>query len=713
MEEEITGTITNIIYVNNENYFVIALAKTEKGSITIKGVTASIRKKMDFKAKGVWVNDKVYGEQFNFSSFDEMIPTTLDGIERYLCSGMIKGIGPVTAKLLTKTFGEDTLNVMDETPEKILDIKGIGEKKAQQILESIKKQKSVRTVMLFLKKYNITDSLAAKIYKVYGNDTIKKITDDPYRISEDIHGIGFKKADEIAMSMGVELFSEKRIVMGLLYTLNQASESKDTFLTEDELVKRASSVDILNLPDKTVRSVLPAFELSGKTINDEGRYYIPSNYHMECALAKMISERAKSDMFDDEISTNSFDMSKFDGFSDEQKEAIRNAATAKIMVLTGGPGTGKTTTLKGILEMYEKMNLRVLLAAPTGRAAKRMSESTGRTASTIHRLLEWQEGMFTRNQANPLSGDALVVDECSMINLYLMHSLVSAMPKRMKLILVGDVDQLPPIGCGSPFRDMINSECIPVARLTKIYRQSGQSKIITNAHLINSGKMPDLTNSENTDFFFFRINSPERMREQVLRMMTGTVKKKFGFSCEDIQVLTPTRKITDQLGSIQLNNLIQSELNPEGEYIASGPYRFRNGDKVMQNTNNYELGVFNGDIGKIISIDTEDKTVTVSFQGMDEEVVYTKADIDELELAYATTVHKSQGSEYPAVIVVADRSQYIMLQRTLFYTAVTRAKKACIVISNDDAVRQMVYNKAKDNRNSYLMERIVKEKIKN
>lgn len=707
--EDIRGKIESIRYYNEDNYFTIAEASYESNSRNIfilKGKSPIIRKNLLFTATGEWVMDKKYGKQFVFNEFSERIPTTSDGIKAYLSCGMIKGIGPSLAKAIVDKFGDKSLDVIDYEPERLKEISGIGAKKLQSIIEQMTEQKNIREIMVFLKTYGISDNFAAKIYKCYGNKTIEILKDNPYKMAEDIEGIGFKKADEIALKIGFEPTGEKRICMGISYILKEAASDKDTFLFKNELVKKTSSIDFLNVDASFVMKFMDLMIENGKLIMDGEKIYLPKYYTIEQHVAYMIASRINTSMTDDILLFQNFDTNGVE-YSDEQLKAIESAVKSKMTVITGGPGTGKTTILKGIISIFKKYSMIIKLAAPTGRAAKRMSESTGLEAVTIHRLLEWQQGEFTRNESNPLYGDVLIVDECSMINLSLMNSLINAIPANMKFIMVGDVDQLPPIGCGNVLKDIIDSNTVPVCRLTKIYRQDADSKIILNAHAINNSQMPDISNAKNTDFFFFRVNGTDKIKEQIVRLVTDAIPNKFGIPSSDIQVLSPMRKSSDIIGSTQLNLALQDAINPNGNSLSNGIYKIRIGDKVMQTSNDYDLGVFNGDIGVVDNIDFENNTVSVNFYGYDDIITYDKSNIDELELAYATTVHKSQGSEYPVVIIVADKSQYIMLQKQLFYTAVTRAKKICIVIGSEDAIRIMVSTKAKDNRNSFLKERIL------
>ena len=712
--ETIKGEIDRIIFHNNENcYSVIScLGKVVDNNgkktqdFTIVGTIPSPKVGMTFQAEGEWIINKRFGKQFSISSFAEVLPSTNEGIVNYLASGMIKGIGLSTAKKIVKAFGEDTFDILEKDPERLRDIKGMPKKKLGEIIEQVKAQKTVRDIMVFLKTYDISDNLIGKIYGKYGSDTIPILSENPYVMADDIDGIGFKRADDIAIKMGIDHKSDKRISMGIKYVLNAGANDKDTYLPRQELLRRACDNDILALPESDVDAIITKMVNEGALRDDNDNIYLTYWYEVEKRVARMISSKCVNDMFDN-ISWDETILDDGVDYSDEQISAIKKVSTSKMVVITGGPGTGKTTILRGIINLCRKNFLQVRLAAPTGRAAKRMSESTGEDAMTIHRLLEWNAGGFTVNENTPLKGDVLILDETSMINIKLMDAIMRAVPPRMKVVMVGDVDQLPPIGCGNVLKDIINSGVVPVTRLTKIYRQDAQSKIILNAHAINDGRLPDISNPEGTDFYFFSVQGIDNVRNQVIRLMTDAIPNKFGIDTDDIQVLTPMRKETDMIGSIQLNNALQEILNPNGKVIKNKTYSFRVGDRVMHNKNNYDLGVFNGDVGKITDIDFENNVITVEYPGYDEPVRYDRSVFNELELAYATTVHKSQGSEYKAVVIVADRSQYIMLQKQLFYTAVTRAKNLCCVVGSKEAVIIMTTTKPKDTRHSMLDKRII------
>ena len=708
--ETIEGKLTGIRFYNEDNFYLIGRASSKGISTdyTLIGYFPDAHVGMSFSATGEWRNNRKYGKEFKSSMIEKKMPTDVDGIVEYLSSGYIKGIGLATARAIVAAFGKDTFDIIDNTPEKLLDVKGVGKKTLERILPQIKEQNNMRAALLFLKKYDITDGLAAKIFQAYGDKTIEMITDNPYCLADDIDGIGFRRADEIAIKMGTDYYGEKRIQTGLRYVLNQGIMDKDTYLPENDLLKLCSGPDILNIQKDCVKEVLDGMDEGDGIVNEDGRVYLKWIWEIENNVASSIVSRVCRKRAINPPKINSVGAGDKE-YSEEQMEAIRTAFCSNVTIITGGPGTGKTTILNGLLSLLQEDKKFVLLAAPTGRAAKRMSETTGKMAKTIHRLLEWKDGRFNRNAANKLHGDVIIIDECSMINIQLMESLLDAIPEKMQIVMVGDVDQLPSIGCGNVLKDMIDSGVVPTVRLTKIYRQDAASRIVTNAHAINDGRMPNLRNEPGTDFYFFKVSDIDRIRTQIVRLVTDAIPAKFGVSKDDIQVLTPMRKSSDPIGAIQLNLALQEVLNPTGDSIYNGTYSLRVNDRVMQNKNNYDLGIYNGDIGTVVSIDKEEKTATLKFFGNDELVEYDSTNINQLELAYATTVHKSQGSEYPVTVIIADVSQYIMLQKQLFYTAVTRSKKACIVVGTEEAIRIMVTTRSRDVRHSFLRERLIEK----
>ena len=693
--------------------FAIVVCKDTTGTnITLKGNLAGIRTDEDIEAEGEWKTDS-YGTHLKVASWHPVIPTGVRGMESYLASGLIEGIGPKRARLIVEAFGENTFDVLDNTPERLYEIEGIGKKRARTIARAWAEQKGIRDVMAFLKEYNVTNALAGKIYRQYGEESVGILRENPYRMADDIRGVGFLTADQLALAMGLDRTGLPRCRSGIVYSLEQYCEKEGhVFCPQAELLTLSASM--LGVPVETVGEAVENLSESKKLMVEDGNVYLPRFWHAERGAALRLRRLTKTTLKDDHDMPDLAAIGKKAGLELEQhqSEAVRLAASSSVMILTGGPGTGKTTTTKGILGMYRERKYRVILAAPTGRAAKRLAETTGMCASTIHRLLEFSpdEG-FKRNEDNPLEGDALVVDECSMVDILLMNSLLKAVPEGMRLVLVGDVDQLPSVGAGNVLRDAIDSGAIPTVRLTKIFRQAESSRIVTGAHLINRGQLPDLGNAPGTDFFFIakektaaRPDNKEAIADTVLRVM-DKLHGAYGLKYSDIQVLSPMRGPAF-IGTNALNVAIQDHLNASNarHSLRYGTTEFRVGDRVMQIHNNYDKDVFNGDIGYVLALDSEDRTMTVKFD--DSVVEYTGDEMSDLVLSYATTVHKSQGSECPAVIIPVSRTFAIMNQRNLLYTAVTRAKRFCVLIGERAAVADMVRNDRIQKRNSALKEKL-------
>ena len=680
---------------------------------------------------GNWKVDPKYGRQFSMETFEETLPATVYGIEKYLGSGLVKGIGPKFAGKIVKQFGKDTLDVIEEDPDKLLEIPGIGKTRVERIRKSWVEQKEIKNIMLFLQGHDVSTSHATRIYKTYGNDSIKVVQENPYRLADDIWGIGFKTADTIAEKMGFGHEKYERLRSGILYTLNRLSEEGHCYATREMLLKSGSemlSVDE-SLISMTLDEMIHANDVitddipqePGSTEPQEKAIYLPPFYYSEIGTVK----RLKAILTNTDgihISTKGLPdkIGQKTGmqYDDVQMKAILSAVQSKILILTGGPGTGKTTTTLGIITAFRTAGAKILLAAPTGRAAKRLSEATGMEAKTIHRLLEVKppEG-YQKNEENPLEGDVLIVDECSMIDIMLMYNLLKAIPDRMTLILVGDVDQLPSVGAGNVLRDIIDSGRFPVARLTRIFRQAQQSRIIMNAHRINEGKTPDISNGKNTDFFFMDMDKQAEKdgitdadssvlgdiaAKTIVRLVKTNLATYYHTEPKDIQVLTPMQR--GVVGAANLNLLLQNEINPDGIGLRRGGVQYRNGDKVMQIRNNYDKEVFNGDIGTISYVDLDERTLTVDFDG--KNVPYDISELDELVLAYATTIHKSQGSEYPIVVMPVLMNHYVMLQRNLIYTGITRAKKILVIVGTKKALSYSIRNVTVTKRNTMLKERL-------
>lgn len=653
--------------------------------------------------EGNWKVDRKYGSQFIVEKWEETMPATLYGIEKYLGSGLVKGVGPKFAQRIVSRFGLDTIQIIEDEVNRLYEVDGIGPKRVAKIHESWEKQKEIKNVMLFLQGYGVSTAFAAKIFKQYGKESIETVKGNPYRLADDIWGIGFKTADTIAEKMGYEKEDPRRCRSGILYTLSELSDEGHVYGIREQLVSTAET--LLEAGREVISAVLDDMVSNGDLKTEGEAIYLPPFYYAECGTAGKIRRLLESP---GPLVSTDIDISRIEAesgihYDDVQIDAIRRTSESKVMVLTGGPGTGKTTTTQGIIAAFKSMGLSVVLAAPTGRAAKRMTEATGLEAKTIHRLLECKppEG-YQRNDENPIEGDALIVDESSMIDIVLMNALLKAMPPEMRLVLVGDIDQLPSVGAGNVLRDIIDSGAVPVVRLTRIFRQAQSSRIVMNAHRINSGQAPDISNGKNTDFFFMEQEDPELAATLIVDLVKARLPKAYGVRTSSIQVLTPMQK--GVIGASNLNISLQEALNPTDICLHRSGYTFRQGDRVMQIKNNYDKIVFNGDIGFVSSINLEDRTLTVRFDGRDIE--YDHTELDELTLAYATTIHKSQGSEYPIVVIPVMMTHFVMLQRNLIYTGVTRAKKICILVGTKKALMYAVKHLTVDKRNSLLKERL-------
>ena len=739
--EKIRCTVERITYQNEENGWSVLRVNVKgyKDVVTLVGNFCDTKVGAVLDVEGNWRVDAKFGKQFQAVSWKEELPSSIVGIEKYLGSGLIKGIGPVYAKKIVAKFGEETLNIIEEDIQRLSEVDGIGKKRIDLIAKSWEKQKDVKDIMVFLQGNGVSSAYAAKIYKAYGKESIDKVKENPYRLADDIWGIGFKTADSIAKNMGYAENDIRRCKSGIIYSLNQLANDGHVYAVREQLIKDAN--ERLGLTEYTDKSQATASNTSTSTpvseeitlgtvaeptpqmrppveqaleemissedlkVEDEC-IYLPPFYHSEVGVAKKLLQlkNAKQDsLFAGQVNMEAIEKESGITYDDVQQAAIHMAAESKVMVLTGGPGTGKTTTTQGIISAWKTAGLRILLAAPTGRAAKRMSEATGMEAKTIHRLLEFKptEG-FKHNEENPLDGDALIVDECSMIDIILMYSLLKAIPSTMRLVLVGDIDQLPSVGAGNVLRDIIESGAIPVTRLTRIFRQAQSSRIVMNAHAINQGYFPNIQNGKDTDFFFIRCEEAQNAVPQVVNLVKNRLPKAYGRPVSDVQVLTPMRR--SYCGSDNLNIELQKALNPMGLSLSYGGTVYRSGDRVMQIRNNYDKDVYNGDIGTISDVDLEENELLVSFG--DKVVTYEKSDLDELVLAYATTIHKSQGSEYPIVVIPVFYSFFTLLQRNLIYTAITRAKKICVLIGQVKALGYAVKNLTVEQRNTKLKERL-------
>ena len=712
--ETLCGVVERITYVNEETgYSVIKIrSKGYIELITVTGNMATVNVGSVITIKGKWINNPKYGRQFEVTEWKESLPASIYGIEKYLGSGLIKGIGPVYAKKIVNLFKEETLRVIEEEPDRIMEVPGIGKKRVEMIKKAWNDQKEIKNIMLFLQSHGISTSFGGRIYKVYGNESIHILKENPYRLADDVYGIGFKTADTLAAKLGIDKESYIRCRSGIFYTLSQLSEEGHCFAYMDQLVAKSS--EILEIEEPKVIMTIDHLVLEKELIKEgKDKIYLPPFYHSECGIVRRLKQILNSSLHKKVISSEKFieeiQRSKNIIYDPIQKEAIRKAEISKVMVLTGGPGTGKTTTVHGIIELYKRSGMEVILAAPTGRAAKRLSEATGMKAKTIHRLLEYKppEG-YKKNEENSLQGDVLIVDEASMIDVLLMYHLLKAVPDHMILIIVGDIDQLPSVGPGNVLRDIIASEVIPTVKLERIFRQAMGSKIIINAHKINRGEYPDLKGGATSNFFFIQEEETDIVISTIVSLCTTRLPDYYKADpIRDIQVLTPMQRT--ETGAANLNIVLQAALNKNKLALKKGATEFRLHDKVMQVRNNYDKEVFNGDVGFVSAINLEEQTLKVSFD--DKEIEYELLELDELVLAYATTIHKAQGSEYPIVIIPVTFNHYVMLQRNLLYTGITRAKKVLILVGTKNAIYAAVNNNKVKDRNTLLAKRLKEANI--
>ena len=730
--EILDGLVEAVIFKSEDTGYVVAKITANKEVNTIVGTMPLIKEGQQIEVKGEWIKHKQFGRQFNVEEYKEVLPTSTKEIEKYLSTGIIHGIGPVTAKKIVKAFGEETLNILDNNIERLKEVEGIGKKKYNIIYQSYLETRELKDIIMFFQKHGVTINQCLKIYKKFGGDAQNIVSENPYILSDEISGIGFLTSDRIAKSLGIEPISDFRIQSGIKYVLNSFSGLGNTYMPKDKLINEAQrvlSVDKELIEVNIYNSVLEG-KIKIEKINEIEAVYSLPYYFCELGVTNKIITLSIEN-FQTINSDITFEISSFERknnivFADSQKEAILGAFENGIEIITGGPGTGKTTIIKCIIEIYENNGMKVLLAAPTGRAAKRMTESTGREAKTIHRLLEMgvsdnENSFFGRGEGEPLEGDVIIVDEASMIDIMLMNSLLKAIKLGTRLIIVGDADQLPSVGPGNVLRDLIDSEFIKVVRLKDIFRQGKESMIITNAHRINNGELPYL-NKKGGDFFFDNRESNEEILETILDLVNRRLplfNSKWS-KIRDFQVLSPTRK--GILGVDNLNNELQSILNPPSKDKKERKFKdsvFREGDKVMQTKNNYSLkwnringygdnegvGIFNGDMGFIESISEENRTVTVVFDD-ERRIVYDNLYVEELELAYAITIHKSQGSEFKVIIIPAFMGSPFLMNRNLLYTGITRAKKLVVVVGMPKALKYMVSNTQSMERYSALQYRI-------
>ncbi len=731
--EFLNGIVESIVFKSDDTGYVVSKIRVDKDCINAVGIVPFLKEGQSVKLKGQWVLHKQFGRQFNIDEYEEILPDSIDGIKRYLSTGIIHGIGPITAKKIVDRFKEETLDILENNIERLQEIEGIGEKKFKIIYESYMEQKDLKDIVIYFQGHGMTTNQCIKIYKKFGVDSKAIILENPYILSDEISGIGFITADRIAKSLGVELISPFRIQSGIRYVLNQFSASGNTYMPKENLIEEVGK--LLNVSSELVEENLYNLVLETKIkiekINDIEAVFSLPYYYCELGVTNKIItlsiENFRNINADVEFEIKSFERKNNIKFAASQREAIVGAFENGIEIITGGPGTGKTTIIKAIIEIYENNGMKVLLGAPTGRAAKRMTESTGREAKTIHRLLEMgvsedENSYFGKGEGEPLEADVVIIDEASMIDIMLMHSLLKAIKLGTRLIIVGDVDQLPSVGAGNVLKDLIESNFIKVVRLKDIFRQGEASLIVTNAHKINNGEMPYI-NRRDGDFFFENKEDLEEILFTIIDLINRRLPKfnKGWDKYRDIQILTPTRK--GILGVQNLNNKLQEVLNPKASTKKEKELKeviFREGDKVMQTKNNYSLkwvrvngngesegvGVFNGDMGFIQSINEEEKTITIVFDD-ERKVVYDYIYLDELELAYAITIHKSQGSEFKVIITPAFMGSPFLMNKNLLYTAITRAKELVVVVGIPKALKYMVSNKKVMERYSSLKDRII------
>ena len=732
--ETVTGYVGHIVFRNEENGYTVFHLENDDGEVTCVGNFNFINEGEMLELTGEYVNHNVYGTQLKVASHVVKEPEDLVSIERYLGSGAVKGVGAALAGRIVRKFKEDTFRIIEEEPERLAEVKGISERKAREIAEQVEGKKDMRKAMIYLQKYGISTRLAAKIYQYYGMRVYKVLEENPYQLADNIEGVGFKTADEIAARIGIHTDSDYRIKSGLFYTLQQAVGEGHIYLPEEVLVHRAG--ELLGVEIRDISKHVMDLCIEKKTVMKEGgdglRIYPAHYYYLELNTAKMLHDlNIDCEMPEDMMERRLKKVEETEQIELDvmQHRAVIESIKHGLLVLTGGPGTGKTTTINTMIRFFESEGMSILLAAPTGRAAKRMTEATGYEAQTIHRLLEVNvnpeetdsAGGFMRNRQNPLEADVIIIDEMSMVDLPLMHALLSAVVPGTRLVLVGDVDQLPSVGPGSVLKDIITSDCFPVVTLTRIFRQAGESDIVVNAHKINAGE-PVVLDNKSRDFFFLRRQDADTIIGVTIMLIQKKLPRYVGAEPGEIQVMTPTRK--GLLGVERLNTILQRYLNPQDPKKAEKEINgrlFREGDKVMQIKNNYQLewevttkfglavdkgaGVFNGDMGVITEINQYTETIEVEFDEA-RRVKYGFDAVEELELAYAITVHKSQGSEYPAVIIPLLQGPRLLYNRNLLYTAVTRAKKCLTIIGSDTVFQEMIQNKNEQARYTSLAERI-------
>jgi exodeoxyribonuclease V alpha subunit len=717
-DEIIEGTLERIVFSGASGEFTVVRLKTADHlePVTAVGTLLGLPVGARLRASGYYENNPRFGRQFRIVSYTELSPQTLEGIKRYLGAGLIKGIGPEFAARIVARFGERTLEILDAHPARIREVAGIGQSRALAIQKAWAAQRGQREVMVFLQGYGVSPALAARIYKRYGAEAIQRVRENPYRLAFDVWGIGFLSADRLAGALGIGKESDVRVQAGVRHVLEEAGGQGHVYLPRDKLAQDAVArlgVD-LDLVEPAIDCLARAGEIAIEHSGTDVAVYDTGLLRAERAAAdglrRLLHTPSKPLPLDPDSAIAAYEKEAKITLAPRQAEAIRGALHEPVLVITGGPGVGKTTIVRGIVSLFLACKRSVALAAPTGRAAKRLQETTGQPAATLHRLLEWRpgEGMFGRNQSRPLEADLLVVDEASMIDIRLCADLVAALASGTRLLLVGDQDQLPSVGPGMVLRDVIASGTFPVVRLNEIFRQAAQSLIVTNAHRIHDGEIPELGNEESKvakagrDFFFLEAEDPDLAAQTIRDLVATRLPRYYGFSPFDIQVLTPMHK--GALGATNINHLLQEALTPTGEALQIGGRLFRTGDRIMQLRNNYDKDVFNGDVGRVVRVARDAGELVASFD--DREVIYESDELDELTLAYAATVHKSQGSEYAAVVIPIHTQHFVMLARSLLYTAVTRGKKLVVLVGSRRALGIAVKNAEVAKRYSRLQFRL-------
>jgi len=719
MKDTLIGSIERVTFHNPETGYSVLRVQVggRHGLVTVVGKLLGLTAGEVVEAQGQWCADPQHGDQFQAETLQVRPPSTLEGIEKYLASGLVKGIGPIYAKKIVALFKERTLQVIDESPAHLSQIKGIGPQRLARIRDSWRQQKAVRGIMLFLHQHGLSTQKAVRIYKTYGDDAVRLLLDDPYRLAAEVHGIGFATADELGRHLGIEPGSLHRARAALRYTLEVLAKERGHVGVPEEEALQQTVQKVAGLPEKILHEAIDDLRHRGElvrephTSTDQAWLYLRPLYLAEVGVARAIHQLRQGDNplahSDPEALVARIESAMQLTLAPQQREALLAATREKVLVVTGGPGVGKTTMVRGLVQLFR--GHRVALCAPTGRAARRLRETTGREARTIHRLLEFDAalGGFKRTAAQPLEIDLLVIDEASMVDVGLMAALLQAVPRHAVVVFVGDVDQLPSVGPGRVLADLIASRAVPVVRLTEVFRQAQQSQIVQAAHAVRRGEVPSSDANTASDFFLVEAESPQAILQRVLSAVAERIPRRFGLDpIKDIQVLTPMNRL--ELGAVNLNRLLQAELNPgrPEQSVERFGTTFRVGDKVMQTRNDYSREVFNGDVGRIVHLDPAERELIVHFE--DREIAYDFGELDELTLAYASTIHKSQGSEYPAVVIPLHGQQAHMLRRNLLYTALTRGKRLVLVIGPRTAVEQAVRRPDTGRRYSLLQQRLAK-----